>query len=42
MLCDRLIGLAQEADRAGFMTTARHLVNLARGVFDEPRDSLPA
>ena len=37
MLCDRLITLAQEADRAGFAGTARHLVQLAQSVFDEPR-----
>ncbi len=41
MLCDRLITLAQEADRAGLAVTASHLVHLARGVFDEgPRPLL--
>lgn len=40
MLCDRLIGLAQEADRAGFMKTAEHLVFLAHSVLDEPRHTV--
>ncbi len=37
MLSDRLITLAQEADRAGFAATAGHLVSLAHTVFEEPR-----
>lgn len=36
ILCDRLITLAQEADRAGFAITAEHLVHLAESVFEEP------
>lgn len=35
MLSDHLITLAQEADRAGYPTTARRLVNLACRVLDE-------
>ena len=35
ILSDRLIALAQDADRAGFTDTAEHLVNLACAVFDE-------
>ena len=34
-LSDRLITLAREADRAGFVVTAEHLVRLAIDVFDE-------
>ena len=37
LLCDHLIALAQEADRAGYPTTAAHLVALVDGIFDEPR-----
>lgn len=37
LLCDHLIALAQEADRAGYPTTAAHLVALVNGMFDEPR-----
>ncbi len=37
LLCDHLIALAQEADRAGYPTTAAHLVALVDGMFDEPR-----
>ncbi len=37
MLCDRLITLAEEADRAGYATTAEHLVHLAYEVFEERR-----
>jgi hypothetical protein len=36
MLSDHLITLAQEADRAGYTSTARRLVTLACRVFDEP------
>ena len=35
MLSDHLITLAQEADRAGYTSTARRLVRLACRVFDE-------
>jgi hypothetical protein len=35
MLCDRLLTLAQDADRAGLMITAEHLVRLAHTVFEE-------
>jgi hypothetical protein len=35
MLSDRLIALAEDADRAGFLDTAEHLVTLACSVFDE-------
>jgi hypothetical protein len=34
-LSDHLITLAQTADRAGYTSTARRLVNLACTVFDE-------
>lgn len=37
VLCDHLISLAQEADRAGYKTTAGQLVALVNRVFDEPR-----
>lgn len=36
ILCDRLIALAQDADRAGFAITAEHLVHLAESLFEEP------
>jgi hypothetical protein len=35
MLSDHLITLAEQADRAGYTTTARRLVSLACTVFDE-------
>ncbi len=35
VLSDRLIALAQDADRAGYTDTAEHLLSLACGVFDE-------
>ncbi len=35
MLSDRLIALAEDADRAGYTGTAEMLVNLACSVFDE-------
>ena len=35
VLSDRLIALAQDADRAGYPDTAEHLVSLACSVFDE-------
>jgi hypothetical protein len=35
VMSDRLIALAQEAERAGLISTAHNLVNLACAVFDE-------
>ena len=35
VLSDRLIALAEDADRAGYTNTAEMLVNLACSVFDE-------
>jgi hypothetical protein len=35
VISDRLIALAQEAERAGYTATAHDLVNLACSVFDE-------
>jgi hypothetical protein len=35
ILSDRMITLAQEADRAGLRATAEQLVSLACAVFDE-------
>jgi hypothetical protein len=35
VLSDRLIALAQDADRAGYTGTAEQLVSLACAVFDE-------
>jgi hypothetical protein len=35
MLCDRLLTLAQDADRAGYAATAEHLLELADAVFEE-------
>ena len=35
MLCDRLLTLAQDADRAGFAVTAEHLLELVETVFEE-------
>ncbi len=35
VLADRLITLAQDADRAGYVDAARRLVHLAHAVFDE-------
>ena len=35
VLSDRLITLAQDADRAGYIDTAEILLNLACSVFDE-------
>jgi len=38
VLCDRLISLAEDADRAGLKTTASHLVDLIEGMFaEQPR-----
>jgi hypothetical protein len=36
-LSDRLIALAQDAERAGLIGTAQRLVRLACSVFDEAR-----
>jgi hypothetical protein len=36
VLSDRLLALAQDADRAGYQVTAGGLVQLAHRVFDEP------
>ncbi len=35
MLADRLISLAQDADRAGYLDSATRLLGLAYAVFDE-------
>ncbi len=35
ILSDRLLALAQEAERAGYSTSATRLVGLAHTVFDE-------
>jgi hypothetical protein len=35
VLSDRLLSLAQDADRAGYRDTAEHLLTLACSVFDE-------
>ena len=35
MLSDRLITLAEDADRAGYTTTAERLLDLACSVFDK-------
>lgn len=35
VICDRLITLAQEADRAGCRTTARRLVGLLDTMFED-------
>jgi hypothetical protein len=35
ILSDRLISLAQEAERAGCIVTAEHLLELAHTVFDD-------
>lgn len=35
VLSDRLLALAQDADRAGFTGTAERLLRLAHSVFDE-------
>ncbi len=36
VLCDRLIQVAQDADRAGYSQTAAHLVALVDHMFDGP------
>jgi hypothetical protein len=40
ILSDRLIALAEDADRAGYTTTAEQLVTLACTVFDEAAKKL--
>jgi hypothetical protein len=35
VLCDRLISLAEDAERAGLRTTAAHLVELIEEIFEE-------
>ena len=35
VLCDRLISLAEDTDRAGLKTTAAHLVELIEEMFEE-------
>ena len=35
VMSDRLIALAQEAERAGYTATAHDLVNIACSIFDE-------
>lgn len=35
ILCDRLISLAEDAERAGLRTTAAHLVELIEEIFEE-------
>ncbi len=35
ILSDRLLSLAQEAQRAGCIMTAEHLLHLAHSVFDD-------
>ncbi len=37
MLADRLISLAQDADRAGYARSATSLLGLAYAVFDEEK-----
>ena len=37
MLSDRLLRLAEDADGAGFRTTAEHLLNMASQVLDAPK-----
>jgi len=37
VLCDRVISLAQDADRAGLTTAAAHLVALIDEMFEERR-----
>jgi len=41
MICDRLIGLAQDADRAGYTTTADRLVDLVDQMFAERQTQSP-
>lgn len=41
IVCDHLISLAQEADRAGLTATARHLVGLVDSLFDDGKTRRP-
>lgn len=36
LLSDRLLTLAEDADRAGYRITAEHLLSLASEVLDQP------
>jgi hypothetical protein len=38
LLSDRLLTLAEDADRAGYRLTAEHLLSLASEVLDEPAE----
>lgn len=40
VMSDRLITLAQEADRAGYSATAERLLHLAHDVFDEKQPAV--
>jgi hypothetical protein len=39
LLSDRLLTLAEDADKAGFRTTAQSLLSLASAVLDQPARS---
>lgn len=39
LLCDQLLRLAEDADRAGFPIAAEHLFYLANEVLDQPLSS---
>ncbi len=41
VLCDRLLALAEVADRAGCAVTAEHLLALAHTVFDDGEAGRP-
>jgi hypothetical protein len=41
LICDRLLALAQDADRAGCSVTAEHLFHLAHTVLDERPRPIP-
>ncbi|MGC8523818.1 MAG: hypothetical protein ACP5M5_05985 [Acidibrevibacterium sp.] len=41
LIADRLITLAQDADRAGYSATADRLIRLVNRVFDEERRLAP-
>lgn len=38
LLSDRLLTLAEDADKAGYRIAAEHLLQLASDVLDEPTD----
>jgi hypothetical protein len=42
ILCDRLLTLAQDVDRAGLRGAARHLLDLAGEVLEPVRPARPA